>query len=180
MKTIDESAILRFIDNFALKGRQAATIESYRRDSLSFLEYMTAAGVAAGDVSPDTLRDFQAYLKNRGFRDNSVRRSVIGVRQFFRFLQDDFGWDRSPFDDSPIPERDDSFNPRITPEHIQKLLAAVAGESSALKAARDQVMLLLLGIEGLKAGELIGLEWVDFMPSNSSGILRVKGPRDRT
>lgn len=179
MKTIDENAIERFSIHNKAKGRQKATVDSYQRDCETFLSFLSLEGVNEKDIEPKTLTDFQVFLKNRGIKENSVRRSVIGVRQFFRFLQEDYGWDQSPFDDVPIPERDEVFTHRILADQILSLQAAIRVESSPLKASRDLSMLLLLAHEGLKAAELIDLEWGDFIAPGAEGILRIRGPRSR-
>lgn len=180
MKTIDDHAIKRFTSYFKAKGRQSATLDSYQRDCESFVKYLEQQGIHTSDISPKTLDDFKDYLRIRGSKDNSIRRSVIGIRQFFRFLQVEQGWDQSPFDDVVIPERDERFNHRLTESHMEALLNEVRSEGSELKSKRDLAMIYLLGFEGLKAAELIGIEWADFLNASQSGHLRIGGSKART
>lgn len=180
MKTIDRSTIERFRQHMTAKGRQPSTVESYSRDCETFLDFLSDVGIGVQEVEGATLTEFQSHLKNRGIRDNSVRRSVIGVRQFFRFLQDDLKWDQSPLDESPIPERQEKFSHRVTPENMAGLCSAAVAEFPRLKGYRDLAMLLLLGHEGLKANELIELQWRDFMRAGDGGRLTIRGERART
>jgi integrase/recombinase XerD len=180
MATIDENTIQRFTADIASKGRVPATIESYRRDCLAFLKFFNEAGVAVEDLEPSILLEFQNYLRSKNIKDNSIRRSVIGIRQFFRYIQTERGWNASPFDESIIPKRNDHFDPRIDAKKFELLKSALVDEGSTLKKHRDLALLMLLGIEGLKVAELIGLSWRDFFGSTATGTLRIKGNRDRT
>lgn len=180
MITIDQSSIEQFRSHMSAKGRQPATVDSYSRDCEAFLTFLQDQGVHGGDIGPGTMQEFQQHLKSRGSRDNSIRRSVIGVRQFFRYLQDTHHWDRSPFDDAPIPERDDSFKHRLTARDMDTLLACARATHPHIKGVRDVVMLTLLGYEGLKVHELIQLEWRDFLRASDGGRLVIRGERNRT
>lgn len=180
MTTIDQSSIDLFKQYLAQRGRQPATVESYGRDCATFVDFMNEAGVNVGDIAPDVFMEFQEYLSNKGIRGNSVRRTVIGVRQFFRFLQDHYHWDRSPLDDAPIPEREESFSNRVSDEIFSALMTHANDSTPELKRCRDLVMLALLGIEGLKVHEMIALEWKDFIYSTSHSVLAIHGDRARS
>lgn len=180
MTTIDHSSIDLFKQHLTQRGRQPATVESYARDCSTFLEFIHEAGVNAGDIAPDVFLEFQEHLNSRGIRGNSVRRTVIGVRQFFRFLQDHYHWDRSPLDDAPIPEREETFSNRVSDEIFAAILASAHASSPSLKRCRDVVMLMLLGIEGMKVHEMIALDWKDFMYSSTHGVLTIHGDRSRS
>lgn len=161
-------------------GRQPATVDSYIRDSLAFVTFLEKSNIAVGDLNPNTIQEFQTYLVNRGIKENSLRRTVIGVRQFFRFLQDHFSWDQSPFDDAPIPARQLSNHHRIHAAHVANMLQKCKDQPSVLKALRDQALIYLLAHEGLKASELIQLRWHDFMYHSQGGRLRIEGLRPRS
>ena len=180
MTTIDHSSIELFKQHLAQRGRQPATVESYARDCSSFLDFLHETGVNAGDIAPDVFLEFQEHLGSRGIRGNSVRRTVIGVRQFFRFLQDRYQWDRSPLDDAPIPEREDSFSNRVSDDVFVALIQSAHTSSPDIKRYRDVAILMLLGIEGLKVHEMIALDWKDFMYSTTHGILTIHGDRSRS
>jgi site-specific recombinase XerD len=179
MKTIDETAVIRFAKNLKQKGRQGATVASYQRDCQAFLGFLADEGVLPTDIASNTLLEFQKYLKNKDQSDNTVRRSMIGVRQFFRFLQLEQGWDLSPFDCVPLPERSDEFNPRVTPAMFDHLVSQIKPNSSKIKSTRDLALLYLLGLEGLKAAELISLTWSDLILNQSAAVLKIRGKRER-
>ena len=178
--TLEDSSIRSFKNHLQAVGRGNSTIDAYGRDCGLFLDFLREAGVATGDINPKTLDEFQDFLRAKGAKDNSVRRSVIGVRQFFRFLQDHFRWDQSPFDESILPEREDSFTHCLTSDDLAHLITVARRESSPTKSARDIAMLSVLGIEGIKAGELIALQWRDLFISDMGGRLTIRGERTRS
>lgn len=180
MTTIDHSSIDLFKQHLTLRGRQPSTVESYGRDCATFIDFLDTTGVHLGEVSPEILSQFQEYLIGKGIRGNSVRRTVIGVRQFFRFLQDKHQWDRSPLDETLIPEREESFLNRVSDEIFHNLLRSAKSATPELKSRRDVVILALLGIEGLKVHEMIELEWRDFLYTSTSALLAIRGDRART
>jgi integrase/recombinase XerD len=160
-------------------GRQPATVESYVRDCSSFLDFLEREAIDTRDVSPATLSAFQNYLQEKGIKENSLRRTVIGVRQFFRFLQDHLKWDYNPFDESVIPARQQTTKFRVSTQHVEAMLQHARNQPSRLKSLRDQCLIMLLAHEGIKATEVIQLLWYDFMYQSSGGRLRIDGDRPR-
>jgi integrase/recombinase XerD len=180
MKTINETDIGNFKQHLLAKGRQPATVESYARDCETFLEFIDEVGLSHGDISGRTLTEFQNSLINKGIRPNSLRRTVIGVRQFYRYLQDANSWDKSPLDESVIPDRQDVQALNLESSTFELLVSKVNSETSYLKCCRDLCLIYLLGYEGVKVTELIELEWRDFLYASDGGRLRISGPRGRT
>ncbi len=180
MNSIDEMDIQKFKEYLVGIGRQPSTVESYGRDSVAFLAFVEKSGISIGDISTNTLVEFQEVLRSKGIRSNSLRRTVIGVRQFYRFLQDSRQWDQNPFDETVIPDREDQFQSRLDQTTISKLFASVLAEPANLKSLRDRCLLHLLAYEGLKVTELIELRWQNFLYASDGGRLKIEGPRSRT
>lgn len=179
---IDEDAINRFGKALATQGKQPATIESYCRDARQFMQFITDTERLPEHLTPEVLQQFQEHQSISGkSSENSVRRSVIGVRQFFRFLAGEGNNTmRSPFDDAPIPERTDrspKHSDLLSLERIQE--AALAG-GPRVKGYRDAAIVALLAYEGVKAGELIELTWRDILFQEQLTTLRIRSQRSRT
>ena len=162
------------------KGLKKASIDSYCSDARGFLEYQESQKIPFGSLEPDTLALYLDVLAT-GHKDrpNSIRRKVIGIKQYYRFLTEVGALKVSPFDENVIPARLE-----VLPE-IESLVAFRDHISSALpathiKEARDYAALSLLALEGLKVGELIGLEWGDLIGDDELPSLRVPGPKART
>ncbi len=177
---VDTELVEKFADALRAKGKLPATVESYCRDAKEFLSYLERNRLPKSQVEPQTLVSYQAHLSTDGEdHENSVRRKVIGVRQFFRFLTDTRTIQSTPFDDVPIPSRLEQLPQGLEEKQILRLMGACQSPSQ-LKESRDSAILGLLAYEGLKANELIELTWVDFIHAGSEGSLRIRGQRNRS
>ncbi len=171
------------IDGFAQylskKGKQPATIESYCSDMRGFVDYAQKSGLPIKMIELNTLVHFQQYLKEHDELPNSIRRKVIGIRQFYRYMADTKKIQASPFDAIAIPERSEL---RIKSEKIKKIDDHINTSPlpQSFKAKRDLAALCLLGLEGLKVSELVLLTWADILLSPDCTSVRVPGQRQRT
>lgn len=162
------------------RGKLPSTVESYVRDAQRFVSYTMKYKLQLKDAEPETMLAFQEFLRHElGEKENSVRRTVIGVRQFYRYLTSEQQLGGTPFDIVPIPHRDERLPKALKPEQIDLLVRAAAQAAPAIKGARDVAMVLLLVYEGLKANELIELRWVDLLDDGSTMSLSVSGSRAR-
>ncbi|TWW12796.1 tyrosine recombinase XerD [Planctomyces bekefii] len=179
-RQVDLQTVDRFAESLRSRGKQPATVESYCRDAQRFLDYLGRYKVEPSQVEPETLLAFQEFLRSDcEERDNSVRRTVIGVRQFYRFLSDSQAIRATPFDMVPIPVRDDRLPKGLSPDDVESLLRSALSGRPEIKAARDAALVSLLAHEGIKANELIGLRWTDYLREKDRGSLRINGSRSR-
>ncbi len=161
-------------------GTGPATVESYCRDAQRFLDYLGKYKMTPLQVEPGTLIAYQDFLRGEcEERDNSVRRTVIGIRQFFRYLSESRAIPATPFDLVPIPLRDDRLPKGLTQDDIEAVLQVALAGRPDCKAARDAVTVSLLAHEGVKANELISLKWTDYLQDQGHGTLRIPGSRAR-
>ncbi len=180
MIDISSDLVTRFKESMITENKQPSTIESYSRDAQDFLVYLKSHHIDPLKAPPECLLWYRTYLSSDLIEaDNSVRRKVIGVRQFFRFLASQNLVNDSPFDEMPIPNRDDSLDETLTEEEFESILSNISG--SKLKRARDIAILNLLSRDGLKANELISLKWSQFVRSQATvAILHIPGDKSRT
>lgn len=162
-------------------GRQPATVDSYARDARTFIAYLHSLGLSITQVESDTLVHFEEYLRQEKHeRENSVRRSVIGVRLFYRFLVETGNVASTPFDEVPIPQRQEELPKALQGLDWDELVKAATSDASPLRSSRNLTILCLLALEGVKATELIELEWKDFLDFESGSTLQIHGQRKRT
>ena len=140
-----------------------ATIECYVRDIAAFTQWLL---LSRGHFGFEGNIDIELYLKfldeNQRDSQNSIRRKLISIKQFFRFIfNQEFGHS-SPVDEIPIPARDETLPDQLDHQQIETLMRSTNESSSAYKANRDRAILSLLAFEGLKAREIITLNWSDF------------------
>ena len=179
--TLDYQMVERFAESLKSRGKQPATIESYCRDAQRFLDYLARYRLLPTEVEPATLMGYQNFLRSDlEERDNSVRRTVIGIRQFFRFLTESRAINSTPFDSVPIPARDEALGKGLTTAQIECIIQLASAGRPATKAARDAALVALLAYEGIKANELINLRWVDLITDGDSSSLHIGGARARS
>jgi site-specific recombinase XerD len=162
------------------KGKQPATIESYTRDLATFLEYLQQCRISWEQLESSTLIFYQKYLSTeRQAHPNSIRRGVISIRQFFRYLAERETTFRSPFDEVAIPSRQESLPSTFQEKDLQTLLCSLHEDDSILKSTRDMAIISLLAYEGLKANEIVSLRWTHYLPHPHYTTIKVEGKRAR-
>jgi len=177
---IDNSNLESFTKELKSKGKLPSTIESYRRDASRFLIFLAKHRIAPTKVGPETLTSYQSYLQTEcKEKENSIRRTIIGIRQFYRYLCQIEVLVESPFDEVPIPVRDESLPHELLPDDITLLIKSAQNDSRIFLGARNALIVCLLAYEGLKATELIDLCWSGYL-GDSKPTLHIGGTRTRT
>ena len=172
--------IKEFRNYLKKKGKQQATMDSYACDVKEFIQYFQKNNTPMERIEIDDMDSFQEYLiHERKDSINSIRRKIISIRQFYRFI---FGKKMlpSPFDHTIIPARDETLPSQLKLKNIQKLFQSIQKEPNTLKRTRDAAIVSLLCYEGLKAHELINLKWQDLMlMKKNHASLHIEGSRGR-
>ena len=171
------------IDNFrkhlVTTGKLPDTCAAYVRDVEAFAGYCGEIDLAAGKVEPSTLVHYQRSLAEEGLKPNSIRRRVIAIRQFYRFLDMAGHFHRPGFDAVVIPGRDEVSPRSLTDADLRRLLQYASRSPHKLKRYRDIAALHLLGYEGIKASEIIRLRWADYLDHGGFGSVRIIGTKAR-
>ncbi len=179
--TVDQKSVERFGESLARRGKQPSTVESYCRDAQRFLDYLTRCRLPVTKVEPETLIAYQDHLRaDLEEADNSVRRTTIGVRQFFRYLTETKALKGTPFDAVPIPERDERLPKGLDHDDVFELMTVALAGKPPVKAHRDATIVAMLAHEGLKANELINLRWSSIIEERGGGSILVGGGRSRS
>ena len=174
-----EFLLERFADFLALEqGASPRTSEAYARDVSRLAEFAVAKGFTTpGDLSPRLLRDFVFHLKDLGLAPASIRRTISGVRTYYRFLLGDGVVVRDPSERLETPKRGRTLPDVLTVEEIEKLLASPSMDDTLY--FRDRAMLELAYGAGLRVSEWITLGVRDLLLED--GLVRVfgKGSKER-
>ena len=161
-------------------GKSEATVECYCRDARLFFDFIDGQSIDFNCIESQTLWFYKDCLETTD-KDNSIRRKIIGIRQLFRYLKLTHIIESTPFDEVPIPSRDESIPLAIDHESIDRVLRHYEQPRlDSLKSLRDAAMLYLLARAGLKADELIHLKWSHYHPSSITPTLFISGKRERT
>ncbi len=161
------------------RGRSAATIASYGSDVRLFLQFMHERQLTSEDLSAPMLHTYRDFLQTDSApQENSQRRKIISIRQFFAFLTASNALADNPFEKTIIPERDDTLHYELESDKLNQLLTALAKRKDT-QSVRNLAIIHLLAFEGLKATELTTLHWRDFVTSRGAALLRIIGSRQR-
>jgi site-specific recombinase XerD len=161
---MDRQIIEEFAIDLLKKGRSRPTIQSYRSDAEQFIRFLESQKTDPLAATAGCLIAYQDHLAVVvREKHNSIRRSMIGIRQFYRFLQQRGYVQHNELDHVSIPERNERL-PELDFTRIGDLIAnSQAVASHSYPDARNAAILSLLGIEGLKVTELLNLHWTDLL-----------------
>ena len=159
------------------RGRAANTITAYRRDLVSYEEFLQGRGLAVAEVTEPVVEDYVAFLRAAGRKPSSVARALVSVRSLHRFCVDEGAATTDPTGDVGVPRVPQGLPKALSEEEVDRLLGAVVGEDAV--ARRDRAILELLYAGGLRISELVGLSIADL--DLDAGILRAfgKGSKER-
>ena len=154
-------------------------MHSYSRDIKNYFHFLNDAQLSLEDVDQDQMLAFVTWISEKD-RHNSVRRNIIGVRQFYRFLASEEPNGDSPFDHLPIPERDESLPEELVIEDIEALESVALSQPSKVKQSRDRAILFLLAFEGVKSNEIISIRHEDLLISSTTASIQIQGNKKRS
>ena len=81
-----------FIDSFFThlvveKGLSKNTIESYRRDIKNFNNFFLNKKIdSPNDIKYNNILEFISSLTDKGYKSASVARTIVSIKQFFKYL----------------------------------------------------------------------------------------------
>lgn len=137
------------------RGLSANTISAYSHDLNRFAEYLENLQKKIFDVQ---LKDASAYLANlrrSGLDERSAARALSALRTFYKYLIIEGRLDKNPLNLIETPRGKASLPKVMSPEEVDRLLAAPDNETP--RGARDSVMIELLYATGLRVSELVNL-----------------------
>lgn len=174
--------VSQFKKYLSTSGRGLSTVNCYGTDIKHFALYITELGLELSQVELLHLTSFTRELKESKHESpNSVRRKIISIRQFYKYLFESGQIPSNPFEESIIPERKEKLPPLLSEKKREEILETAREQKNPLKRARDLAILQLLSLEGIKVSELIGLRWVDFLAGEGgNSSLHIKGEKDRS
>jgi site-specific recombinase XerD len=156
------------------------TVATYQAQVRDFLAWCQAQGLHPALATEDDLKAYRAHLVERYARATVAIR-LAAVRRFYQAAV----W-RGYRTDNPAagirPPRERTARDervRFLPlEGLKRLLDAPRGDG--LRATRDRAMLALMGVHGLRVGEIVALDVADLDPDAGTVSVPGKGGKRRT
>lgn len=150
--------IEQFLDFLSVeRGLSKNTISSYKLDLKTFSAYLEKVG--ATNITRVKRQDIMNHLlaqKDRGLSGNSISRSLVAIKMFYRFLvqehlvkEDVAGVMESPKLIRPIPDC-------LSPDEVDRMLGVI--DTRDWQGMRDKAALELMYATGMRVSELVELE----------------------
>lgn len=160
------------------KGLSENTLESYGRDLRKFIRSMDEAGVrSAGEINYSHILDYLSLSKEKGFNATSIVRSIVSIRQFFKYLLMEKIIDADPASGIGTPKMRKGLPVVITLDEVEALISAP--DESTPEGLRDAAMLEALYATGIRVSELVGLKLNDVNFELGFVVVYGKGYKER-
>ena len=155
------------------KANSANTRESYLRDTLYFLEYLSDAGADPLEADEQVIQGYVDHLHELKRSPTTISRNLASVRCFYKFLIFRGMMDHDPAKGIKLEKTVKKLPQVLSGEEIEQLLSQP--DITEPKGCRDKAMLELLYATGIRASELINLNIQDL--NLRSGVLYCRGSK---
>lgn len=155
------------------KANSANTRESYLRDTLYFLEYLSDTGTDPLQADEQTVQGYVDHLHELKRSPTTISRNLASVRCFYKFLIFRGLVENNPAKGIKLEKTVKKLPQVLSGEEIELLLAQP--DITEPKGCRDKAMLELLYATGIRASELINLNIKDL--NLRSGVLYCRGSK---
>lgn len=160
------------------QGTSRLTLEAYGRDVARLAEFAVSKGVGTPvEITARTLREFVYHLKDLGLAPSSIRRNISAIHTYYRFLLAGGDVVKDPSERLETPKKWRTLPDVLSPDEIERLLAAPSIEDSMV--FRDRAMLELGYGAGLRVSEWIGLGVRDVLMEERLVRVFGKGGKER-
>jgi len=160
------------LPRFLRRCDASSTRLAYKRELRRFLDWLPDS------TDDELLYDYRDYLRGRGLGPTTVRWRTTVVRAFLQFAERRKFIDQQLADDFKPPKGKTGFAPRVlTQAELDQLIAAP--DRRTRRGKRDALVLVCLGVGGLRASEVCRLNAEDVVIQDDRVILRVLGKRQK-
>ena len=156
------------------KGYSNNTIESYKRDLLSFLEFNKNKSINA--IGKEELKKYIKNLNDKKLNEKTISRHISCLKSFYKFLVIDKRINENVSEVLFMPKTKKSLPKILTEEEVFSLLDIKLVDNYSY---RIKAMIELMYATGLRVSELINLKLQDIDLINE--VVRVfgKGSKER-
>jgi integrase/recombinase XerD len=147
------------------------TVAAYGRDLARFAEWYDRHGPPLfRDLTVGLFTGYMQHLNDRGLAMSSIARNLVSIKMFFRYLMLEGVVAESVADLVNSPKLWQHLPKVLSPEMVDRLLAAPSREDRW--PLRDRALLALLYATGCRASEVCGLALRDVQLADGSGWCR--------
>jgi integrase/recombinase XerC len=151
------------------------TERSYRSDLEQLAKFLGDRDLAG--VGHQDLRQFLGHLITRQVKRSSLARKLSAVRAFFKYLNREGIVPGNPARLIATPKQDKRLPSVLTVDDALRLMNAPTGD--AVDELRDRAVLETLYSTGIRASELVGINYEDINRNDHLIRIRGKGRKER-
>jgi integrase/recombinase XerD len=162
------------LPRFLRRCDATSTRLAYKRELVRFLTWLPS------ESTEELLFDYRDHLRARELGPTTVRWRTTVVRSFLEFAHRRKHIDHELAGDFKPPKGKSGFAPRVlTRAELERLIAAP--DRRTRRGKRDALVLVLLGVGGLRASEVCRLNTEDIVIQSDRVIVHVlgKGKKER-
>lgn len=160
------------------KGLSENTLESYGRDLKKFLLFIKSRGItSAREIKYGDILDFMTRSREEGLNATTIVRSMVSVKQFFKYLLAEKVLSEDPTAHIKTPKMKKAIPGVISLDDVESILGAP--DESTPEGLRDAAMLEILYATGIRVSELIGLKLNDVNFELGFVVVYGKGSKER-
>lgn len=148
-----------YIDNLKNAKLTRNTIEAYTRDVKRFIEFMEDRNESVEIVDCITIMAYSEQLRKEGCANSSIARSIISIRNFYKYLTKKDYVQHDPTAYFSIPKIKRNIPQILSIDEVDELLNQP--DELTHKGCRDKAMLELMYATGIKVSELLSLTIYD-------------------
>lgn len=164
-----------FLDHLTVeRGLSPRTVEAYKGDLALFF---SEVGKRPGDVSREDVRAFLGRQRSQGRTGTTAARRLVALRTFYRFLLLERRVESDPTENVEAPKAIKKLPSYLTPEEVDRLLAAP--DLSSPSGLRNRAILEVLYATGMRVSELTGLTVQQLNADAGFVLVMGKGSKER-
>ncbi|MGB8367378.1 MAG: tyrosine-type recombinase/integrase [Candidatus Babeliales bacterium] len=134
------------------KRVSANTFTAYKQDITQFVYFLEKNSIRIEQINKNDLKKFLSYLYGLKLSSRSVARKISSLKILFTYLHQQFDW-KDMGEELYLPKIEKKLPQYLTEEEI-KLLLTTADQDQTAIGRRNQVMLYLLYVSGMRISEL--------------------------
>lgn len=154
-----KNLLTNYIGNLKNNKLTKNTVEAYARDVKRFIKFIEYRNESVEIIDCITIMAYSEQLRKEGCANSSIARSIISIRNYFKYLIKNGFVKQDPTDYFSIPKIKRNIPQILSIEEIDELLSQPEGVT--LKGCRDKAMLELMYATGVKVSELLSLTIYD-------------------
>lgn len=148
-----------YIENLKNNKLTRNTVEAYTRDVKRFIEFTEGRNESVEMVDYITIMAYSEHLKKEDCANSSIARSIISIRNYYKYLIKNNFVQQDPTAYFSIPKIKRHIPKILSVEEVDELLNQP--HELTHKGCRDKAMLELMYATGIKVSEILSLTIYD-------------------